>query len=232
MLGGIPSASRCLNQQKEDKRVSLGLFTTDSWIESSEYFGSDDDCFMFSLDHEKNDIKFIRPKARSHSAPNMMTKAKGYMYCHPSSLSTKNRGRKNPLSKTNGSVHGIGIGGTASQPRIHISESLEECRALMHDQLFDNGDLLSGKCGESLYYFDVDCIEVWGVGGEEWISDALKAQVGVKENKSASLEQARKVDKRQFLDHFEKGLSFVETTGPFGHRSLVGERCDIGSRIE
>jgi hypothetical protein len=99
----------------------------------------------------------------------------------------------------------MGIGGTSSQPRLHITESLDECRALTYDQLFDDGDLLSGKCSQSLYYFDVDCIEIWGVGGEEWIADALQAQAKAKEMKAACFEKARKVDKRQLLDAFELG---------------------------
>ena len=129
---------------------------------------------------------------------------------------------KDAPSKTNGSVHGMGIGGTASQPRLHISESLEECRALPYDQLFDDGDLLSGKCSQSLYYFDVDCIEVWGVGGEEWIEDALQAHNKAKEMKAAGLEKARNVDKRQLL--FENGL--LDSGNLLGHRDLVSERCE------
>mmetsp|Transcript_9728 Transcript_9728/g.17498 ORF Transcript_9728/g.17498 Transcript_9728/m.17498 type:complete len:425 (-) Transcript_9728:136-1410(-) len=224
LLGGTPSPSRCLGQVNHDDRVSLGFFTTDSWIESSDHFGSSDDCFLFSLDHKTNDVKFIRPKARSQSSPNLGTKR--YMYCHPSSLSTTNR-RIRGASKTDGSVHGIGIGGSASLPRMHITESLEECRALAWDSLFDDGDLLSEECSKSLYYFDVDCIEVWGVGGEEWISDALKARAKGKESQIASLEQARKVDKSQFLGDFENELTCGNKPGLFGHRGLVEERCDL-----
>lgn len=224
MLGGAPSASRCLKQDKDEKRVSLGFFTTDSWIESSEYFGSDD-CFLFSLDHKTNDVKFVRPKTRSHSAPSLG--ANRYMYCHPSTLSTTGRRRNKPLSKTNGLVHGIGIGGLASQPRVHISESLEDCRALVFDQLFDDGDLLLGRCDESLYYFDVDSIEVWGVGGEEWITSALEAQTKTKEILAASVERARKVEKKQLLDDFKNGVACVDKPGIFEHRNLAEKRCDV-----
>ncbi|KAL7535766.1 hypothetical protein ACHAXR_009927 [Thalassiosira sp. AJA248-18] len=215
LVGGTPSASRCVGQNNGD-RVSLGFFTTDTWIESPDYFGSDDDCFLFSLDHKTNHVQFVRPKARSESPSNVGSKR--YMYCHPSSLATANR------AKTNGSVHGIGIGGTASQPRMHITESLEECRALGYDKLFEDGDLLSGKCSQSLFYFDVDCIEVFGVGGKEWIACAKEAQAKEKEAHAVSLEQARKVDKSQFLEDFQNGPL---QPGLFGHRSLVEERCDL-----
>lgn len=206
MVGGKPSGSRCLGKINQDDRVSLGFFTTDSWIESPDHFGSNDDCFLFSLEdnQEANDVHFFRPKARSKSSSNLGTKR--YMYCHPSSLAKSNRRRKDAPIKTNGSVHGIGVGGTASQPRLHLTESLEECRALAYDHLFDDGDLLSGKCTQSLFYFDVDCIEMWGVGGEEWISDALKAQKKEKERNDTNLDKARKCDKSQFLNDFENGL--------------------------
>jgi len=68
---------------------------------------------------------------------------------------------------------------------------------------------------------------MWGVGGEEWISDALSAQVRARENHAASLEKARKVDKSQFLEDFEHGLTSGNKPGIFGHRDLVEERCDL-----
>lgn len=230
LLGGSPSASKCLEQKHgyNNNRVSLGFFTTETWKYSEEYFGSDDDCFLFSLDHNTNNVKLIRPRSRSQTTSSNSSGSKA-LYCHPSSLVTSNRRRKNTNpNQTNGSVHGIGIGGTPSQPRVHITETLEECRALAHDMVFEDGDLLAGKCSQSLYYFDVDCIEVWGVGGEEWISDALNKQAQEKEMHAASLEKARKVDKRQFLDDFENGLTAgARTPGLFAHRNLVEERCDL-----
>jgi hypothetical protein len=220
LIGGTPSASKFLGQIKNDDRVALGFFTTNSWIESTDYFGSDD-CFLFSMD--RNDVQLIRPKSRSRSSSSALNEK--FMYCHPSSLATSNKRMKNAPSRTNGSVHGMGIGGTAAQPRLHITESLEECRALAYDHLFDDGDLLSEKCNQSLYYFDVDCIEVWGVGGEQWIANALQAQAKAKEMNAASLEKARRVDKRQLLDAFENGL-VLGNSGLFGYRDLVSERCD------
>jgi hypothetical protein len=224
LIGGVPSASkfvgRAVDRDKND-RVSLGFFTTESWIESTEYFGSDD-CFLFAMDHEENNVKIIRPK----SCPTTRA-TKRYMYCHPSSLATSRMKGLDGHCKTNGSVHGIGIGGTASQPRLHITESLEECRALAYDRLFDDGDLLLGKCTQSLYYFDVDCIEVWAVGGNEWIADALRAQKEAKQIHAANMKKARRVEKVQFLDDFQTGLMSTTKQGLFGHRDLVSERCDV-----
>lgn len=226
LLGGIPSPSKSLgaknNTVSGDNRVSVGFFTTDSWTESTEYFGESDDCFLFSLENAKNDVKFIRPKSRGKNS----TKPHRYMYCNPTAPSNRGGAQK----KTNGLVHGIGIGGSASQPRMHITESLEECRVLAYDNLFDDGDLLPDECGYSLYYFDVDCIEVWGVGGDEWISDALESQAKAKQSQAATLEQARKVDKKQFLDHFnhfQNGLTSGNNAGIFDHQDFIEGRCDL-----
>ncbi|KAL3809268.1 hypothetical protein ACHAXA_009966 [Cyclostephanos tholiformis] len=222
LIGGIPSASKFLVRtlcSDAPEKVSLGFFTTDTWIQSTDYFGSDD-CFLFSMDG--NDVQFIRPKSRSLTSTSTLNNK--YMYCHPSSLATSNKRLKDAPQRTNASVHGIGIGGTASQPRLHITESLEECRALSYDLLFDDGDLLSGKCSDSLYYFDVDCIEIWGVGGEEWIADALQSQAKAKKMHAACLEMARRVDKRQLLDDLDNGLILGNRDGFFGCRDLVNER--------
>ena len=227
LIGGVPSASKfvspVVDRDLDDDRVSLGFFTTDSWIESTEYFGTDD-CFLFAMDHKENKVRIVRPKD-SIKNPTM----KRYMYCHPSSFATSRmRGFDGQNITTNGSVHGIGIGGTASQPRLHITESLEECRALAYDRLFDDEDLLLGKCNQSLFYFDIDCIEVWAVGGDEWISDALRAQKQAKQILAANLKKARTVvEKVQFLDDFQTGLTSATKQGIFGHRDLVSERCDL-----
>ena len=111
LIGGTPSASKFLGQIKNDDRVALGFFTTNSWIESTDYFGSDD-CFLFLMD--QNDVQLIRPKSRSRSSSSALNEK--FMYCHPSSLATSNKRMKNTPSRTNGSVHGMGIGGTAAQP--------------------------------------------------------------------------------------------------------------------
>ena len=220
LISGIPSASKSLgNNNSDDCRVSLGFYTLDSWEESPEYHGSDDSCFLFALDYQSNTVKFVRPKSRSqqqHTSPNTGTRK--YMYCNSSLQQQTKKGANNNC--------GIRIGGNVSQPRLYISESLEECRALEYDKLFEDGDLLLGKGKQSLNYFDIDCIEVFGVGGEEWINDALEKRSKAKQIHNASLEQARKVDKKQFLEHFKNDIAACDTN-LFGHTAFIEERCDV-----
>ena len=220
LFGGIPSTSKSLGNNNSDNRVSLGFFTLDSWKESLEYHGSDDSCFLFALDYQNNTVKFVRPKSRSQQQQTSSNKAgtRKYMYCNSSLQQQTKKGANNNC--------GIRIGGIVSQPRLYISESLEECRALEYDKLFEDGDLLLGKGKQSLNYFDIDCIEVFGVGGEEWINDALKKRSKAKQIHNASLEQARKVDKKQFLEHFKNDIAACDTN-LFGHTAFIEERCDV-----
>ena len=207
LFGGLPSAKHCLGNAIHTKQVSLGFFTFDLWVESQDMYGADDECFLFSLDFDSNDVKIFPSRLRNNSAKKGTKK---YMYCNPS-VGTARR------DKTDGSLHGIGIGGTPSSPRLHITESLEECRALPHDALFEDGDLIGRGC-DSLYYFDVTEIEVWAIG--EDVDDLLAAQQDFKEVELATLKHARQVDKRQLLDHIENGYAWKSHNKPglFGHR--------------
>lgn len=209
LFGGVPSGTRSLgNTNNNPKQVSLGFFTFDTWMESEEMFGSDDECFLFALDYGSNDVKIFPSRLRGDAAKKG---TKNFLYCNPSSGAVRSK-------KTDGSLHGLGFGGTPSLPRLYISETLEECRALSYDTLFEDGDLMLGKGSESLYYFDVNEIEVWAVGGNS--IKKLAAQAKQKEIELANLEHARQVDKAQFLEHIENGFAWKSGNKPglFGHR--------------
>ena len=85
-----------------------------------------------------------------------------------------------------------------------------------------------GRGKDSLYYFDVDNLEVWGVGGEDWIKESLEAQQKERELAQANLMRARKVDKKQFVDDLRSGLlSGSHKAGMFGHLQHTSGRCDL-----
>lgn len=125
---------------------------------------------------------------------------------------------------TDGLVHGLGVGGTSSQPRLHLTETLEDCRAMEYCRLFEGGDLLLGQGKDSLNYFDVDCLEVWAVGGEEWIADSMAQRKAQQDVAEATLVKARKVDKQQFLRDFHL---LAAPSGLFGHVHHATDRCDV-----
>ena len=207
LLGGEPSPSKRLSHEA-DARISLGFFTADCWMDDDSL---EDDCFLFSLDMEAKDcVQIVRPKKSYSPSP------RRFMSCHTSS------------SQSN--TPGIVIGAT-HHPRLHLTESFEECRSLPHDTLFQDGDLLRGKSDS--YYFDIDALEVWAVGGSSWINDTLAAQRKEREVRESTIAKGRKVDKRLLIEHFEMGVNVGGGNGIFDHLEFVdGRDSGIDCRIE
>jgi len=114
-------------------------------------------------------------------------------------------------------AHGIGFGGTTDQPRLFLAESFDNCRAAAQDLTFESGRLLDHR-GST---FEIDNLEVWGVGGTEVVQEALGARSRQRDIKNAAIQKARKVDKAQFLDDFRSGL--IESKA-FQHRDQIRGR--------
>ncbi len=170
----------------------FGAFTSTAWKESKDFYG-DSDCFLFQL---QPDLKVIRPRLRGTN---------NFMYCNSESRS---RGY-------DGQAHGIGFGGTVEKPRLFIAESFDGCMASSSDLTFDAGVLLSPlnqtkddfiTAPTNRKYFELLTIEVYGVGGDDIVTEALGARNAQREIKAANIRKARKVDKAAFLDDFKSGL--------------------------
>ena len=82
---------------------------------------------------------------------------------------------------------------------------------------FESGRLLNHN-GE---VFEIDNLEVWGVGGSEVVQEALGKRSEQRDIKDAAIQKARKVDKAQFLDDFRSGL--IESKA-FQHREQMRGR--------
>jgi len=54
--------------------------------------------------------------------------------------------------------------------------------------------------------FDIESLEVWGVGGESIVVEALKDRNMARSVKDATIRKAKKVDKAAFLDDFRTGI--------------------------
>ncbi|KAG7364303.1 TLD domain containing protein [Nitzschia inconspicua] len=251
ILSVVPSKSKMVASDatiaSQSAITSIGFFTTTTWQESPEYYGnySDHDrAFLFAMDEQHNRVEFFNMQK-----PNVERGGSrgGFMYCHPSTKSFKRlRGKSCPsgtsekginfYERTDGAVYGIGIGGKPSQPRLHLTETLEECRCLTYDssRTLQDGNLFLDKPAfeSSLYYFDVDSIEVWGVGGKAWIRHALEAREQARAIAASNLEQRRRIyDKTQMLDDFRNGLYSTttksEATGSyFDHVLCTSDHCD------
>lgn len=224
LLGAVPASSKKIGTTTttnitDTTPTTIGFYTTSPWIESTHFTGSSE-CFLFAMD--ESNVHFFHPRTSK-----CKDKEQYYMYCHPSNLNINSRQRTSPSNKTDGLVHGIGVGGTPMQPRLHLTETLENCRAMEYCHLFDNGDLLLGHGKDTLNYFDVDCLEIWAVGGTEWITESLLARQAQRDIIEATTYKARKVDKQQFLKDFHGGLLSGIPNGFFSHVQHTSDRCDM-----
>eukprot|EP00934_Nitzschia_sp_Nitz4_P004985 Nitzschia sp. Nitz4//scaffold103_size77763//32368//33720//NITZ4_005442-RA/size77763-processed-gene-0.22-mRNA-1//-1//CDS//3329532319//4975//frame0 len=240
LMAATPSARKStasLNPQdaQSPSTTNIAFFTTSPWTISPFFTGSND-CFLCAF--QDSDVTFWRPRSKNQQ---QQEQNQGYMYLHPSyamasASSTsatdpvqkgKRRVRTTNLGGSNGSVYGLGVGGNPTAPRLHLTETLEDCRVMDYCSLFEPGDLMLGQGRDCLNYFDVDCLEVWAVGGEEWIHESLEVHRTQMDIAVASLQKARTVDKKQFLSDLQGGLLTGTPTGLFAHKAGPTERCDV-----
>ena len=200
LVGATPAESKALSKKKMTTSTNLGFFSTSPWSACDS-----PDCFLFAFDHDE-EIQFFRPRKPDQT--------QSYLHCLSSTQAT------------NISEGGIFIG---SAPRVHLTETLDECRTMDYDTHFEAGDLLLGHAKDSLNYFDVTHIEVWAVGGEEWIAESLQTQSKHQAIGEANRVKAQKVDKQQFLQDFQGGLLSTngKPGGLFAHNFYNTERCDM-----
>ena len=176
----------------------FGASTCTAWKVSKDFYGNSD-CFLFSIDPV---VRVMRPRGQGGN----------YMYCNPESRS---RGY-------DGLAHGIGFGGNTDKPRLFLSESFDSCMAGSADLTFEPGSLLPPKKdGNPTKYFDLEALEVWGVGGDAVVEEALGARHKQREILASNIRKARKVDKAAFLDDFRSGL--IESKA-FKHRGEIRGR--------
>ncbi len=199
----------------------FGFYTSDPWKESNSFYGTSD-CFLFRSEPIWN---VYRPQSFVHGwkieqaitensslSPLRKKKMKeNYMYFHPSAGHVKNSGRSSSGSGVYGSTKvnkpfGVVVGGTIDQPRFQISETFEQCIASsgnMMDTTFEGGPLLPGQWDK---YFNIDVLEVWGVGGEDVVRNASSDKEQHEDIVDAARKKVQRVDRKQFLDDFTSGL--------------------------
>jgi len=180
----------------------FGAFTSSQWKESKDFYGNSD-CFIFQLTPS---AAICRPRGAG----------KNYMYCNSKARS----------KGYDGQAHGIGFGGTVDCPRLFISETFEGCVAASGDMTFKAGTLLPPPLPDTpaTKFFDIESVEVWGVGGDDIVAEALGSRDQQRQIAFANIQKARKVDKAQFLDDFNSGLFDSKA---FAHKQQVNGRVDV-----
>jgi hypothetical protein len=173
---------------KTKGQVTLGAYASQPWKDSKHFYGTASDCFLFQLDPK---VSVFRPTG----------KGENFMYLHSGIFRSSLIGLEKqdlPLP------HGIGFGGTPDKPRLFIPESFEECSAEFLDKTFESGDLLPL---DALEKFEIQFLEVWGVGGDQVVMDALRARSDFREITDTAVFNARVVhDKSQFAKDMKSGL--------------------------
>ena len=113
---------------------------------------------------------------------------------------------------------------------MYITETLDDCIAQSNDLTFCTGDLITssastkqGKGQRQRESFEIERMEVWGVGGDDAVKEALKIRHEHRQQAAENIRKARKVDKAQFLDDFKSGL--IESKA-FQHREQIRGRDD------
>ena len=208
----------------KDGKCGIGVFGAYSftpWSEESGGYYGNSDCFLFRLGPEPMGV--YRPvgggesvgslgDAGNSSKSNENSDTRNFMYFNPEARS----------KGYDGLAHGIGFGGTAEAPRLFIDEVLDGCRASSDDLTFQNGPLLSGVDPKSnSSHFEVEAMEVWGVGSSMQIEEALLARDGQRMDAEKRIRQAMKGAKGQFLEDFQSGLAGSKM---FQHRDQMRGR--------
>ena len=221
-----------LNQDDESPTPGLfGAYTSNPWNETKDYYGTSD-CFLFRVEPTFSiyrprsyvqDWNFEGETMPQPSFPPSRTK-QNYMFFNPSAGHINNTGRN--MYGTN-QARGLAFGGTEKNPRLQITESLERCIASsgVMDATFESGSLLPGQWDK---YFNVDVLEIWGVGGDDAVHRAINRKEERKSVSDANLRRVQRVDKRQFLEDFQSGM-LLGSNGLFKHRYDGNVRHDFGT---
>jgi hypothetical protein len=116
-------------------------------------------------------------------------------------------------------AHGVGFGGSIGQPRLFLAETFDynDNYAGSQDVTYENGPFLpKTESGTYPKHFEVESLEVWGVGGDEVVQQALGAQSKAQSIRDEGIRRAKKVDRASFLIYNKL----------FQHRQQVDGRAD------
>jgi hypothetical protein len=175
-------------------RVVFGALATERWREDRRFFGSSS-TILFAL---SPDFKILRGGSGAES---------NYQW-----LNTRASNRK---------THGLAFGGSSDfrNHRIFLPSSMDYCVATGVCGTFEAGALVPSYAQrtEGAGVFDIDTIEVWAVGGDRAIEDAIKARGLTRELKADALQKARKCDKAAFFGNAFDAENFLGKT--MAHRA-------------
>jgi hypothetical protein len=180
----------------------LGAFATETWRDCKHFYGNRD-CFLFQL----------YPDVRVHRATG---RDGNFMYMHSKDFHS-------PLEDEGALLpHGIGFGGCPEEPRLFIPESFEHCTADFLDSTFASGSLLPT---DALEKFEIQSLEIWGVGGDKAIAAALRQRAEYREIHDTAIKKARTLQDKSFVaTDIKTGLLISDL---FQHQEQVRGRAEF-----
>jgi len=169
----------------------IGAYATSPWKKpkTPDFFG-DDNCFLFQLEPS---FKVIRPQRRRKE-----TNDTAIIQSH-NGLSSKFQYIFSSIGR-NQAKAGVGFGGTTTQPRLFIPDSLEYVHYMSYDTTFESYELNPPLQGVTK--LELDSFEIWGLGD----GDSLRSLESHRDIRESALRKARQVDKAAFLGDLRSGL--------------------------
>jgi hypothetical protein len=189
---------------RTEKGEIIGAFASATWKDSFNYQGTSE-CFLFQL-HPQFTVQWA-------SGPQ-----DHFMY-----MNSGQRHSSLTSPQLESLPHGIGFGGSiTNKPRLFIPVTLEHCSAEFLDRTYDAGEILPL---DNLERFEIDRMEVWGVGAPEVLSTALQKQSEYRFQQNEIINRARRVqDKSDFVKDL---TSEFATSTVFKHREETRGRHDF-----
>lgn len=232
-----PTRANVVIDGKDASPGLFGFYSANPWRESKTFYGTSD-CFLFradpiwnvyrprcfvqgwKVDHNVEDSTLLSPLQK-------MKMKENYMYFNPSAGHVNGPGSMGGYGqKKSAKPLGVALGGTIDQPRFFISETFEQCIASsgnMMDMTFESGPLLPGQWDK---YYNIDVLEIWGVGGEDVVRNATAVKEKHEDMTDAARRKVQRVDRKQFLEDFRSGLHVGNKL--FEHRMDGNVRHDFG----
>jgi hypothetical protein len=123
---------------------------------------------------------------------------------------------------------GLSVGGiSADTPRLHLTTSLEGCKAVSIDRSFQSGSLLgplSSERGEERFFFDVEEIQLYAVASDvQTLENGQDMGQRAVDNREALRQKVAQVDRAQFVDD----LVFMPGSHLYEHRQQTRGRADF-----
>jgi len=219
------------NNNSGGKSTTLGYVTHGTWKQSSKWYAHEDNKTANLPSHFRNsvglldagddDFSFLfrlSPRWAIYPMIQSESKPKYHQYLNLPVETSFTQPRHKPV------LRGLAVGGVdADSPRLHLTESLEQCRATSFDLTFEQGPLLGGD--DDNIFFDVESLQIWAVQTSDEVY-LRYLQIG-QQNKSVrdgARLRAAHVDKKQFVEDFASG---AYESNLYHHREQARGRADF-----